>query len=118
MIRTPSRLTPGILAGLIPMLASGPLFAADPADTLYTGGPILTMNDAQPAAEAVAVSDGRIVAVGSLEEADKGSIETGKLADFVILSDDPTAIDPERLDTLKVLTTIKEDRVVFEQTGD
>jgi predicted amidohydrolase YtcJ len=70
MIRTPSRLTPGILAGLISMLASGSLFAADPADTLYTGGPILTMNDAQPAAEAVAVSDGRIVAVGSLEELD------------------------------------------------
>ena len=45
-------------------------------------------------------------------------IETGKLADFLILSGDPTAIDPERLDTLQVLTTIKEDCVVFEQTGD
>ena len=37
----------------------------------------------------------------------------GKLADFVILSDDPTAIDPEVLDTIKVLVTIKEDKVVF-----
>jgi predicted amidohydrolase YtcJ len=47
-------------------------------------------------------------------EADsKGSIEEGKLADFVILSDDPTAIDPETLDKLKVLMTIKEDSVVF-----
>jgi len=43
----------------------------------------------------------------------KGSIEKGKLADFVILSQDPTAIDPETLDTLKVLKTIKEDTVVF-----
>jgi len=47
-------------------------------------------------------------------EADsKGSIEEGKLADFVILSKDPTAVDPETLDTLKVLVTIKEGTVVF-----
>ncbi len=48
-------------------------------------------------------------------EADlKGSIEVGKLADFVILSDDPTAVDPETLDTLKVITTIKEDNVIYQ----
>ncbi len=47
------------------------------------------------------------------EDADKGSIEVGKLADFVILSDDPTAIDPETLDTLKVTETIKEDQSIF-----
>ena len=47
-------------------------------------------------------------------EADrKGSIEIGKLADFVILSKDPTTVDPETLDTLKVLMTIKEGVVVF-----
>ncbi len=52
-------------------------------------------------------------------EADmKGSIEVGKLADFVILSDDPTAVDPETLDTLTVSTTIKEDVVIYEaETG-
>ena len=47
------------------------------------------------------------------EASSKGTIEVGKLADFVILSDDPTAIDPEALDTIKVLVTIKEDKVVF-----
>lgn len=48
----------------------------------------------------------------------KGSIEVGKLADFVILSDDPTAVDPETLDTLKVLVTIKEGTVIYElETG-
>lgn len=48
-------------------------------------------------------------------EADmKGSIEVGKLADFVIISDDPTAIDPESLDQLLVKATIKEDQVVFQ----
>jgi len=35
------------------------------ADTIYVGGDILTMNDAQPRAEAVAVRGGLILAVGS-----------------------------------------------------
>jgi predicted amidohydrolase YtcJ len=47
------------------------------------------------------------------EEKSKGSIEVGKLADFTILSADPTAIDPEQLSTLKVSETIKEDRQVY-----
>lgn len=48
------------------------------------------------------------------EEDDKGSIEVGKLADFVILSDDPTAIAPEALADLQVRVTIKEDTVVHQ----
>ena len=47
------------------------------------------------------------------EEASKGSIEPGKLADLVILSDDPTAVDPEALDQIKVLETIKEGITVY-----
>lgn len=48
------------------------------------------------------------------EEDSKGSIETGKRADFVILSDDPTAVDPETLSDLQVLATIKDDKVIYE----
>jgi adenine deaminase len=47
------------------------------------------------------------------EEKNKGSIETGKLADFVILDKDPTAIDPETLDAIKVTQTIKEGNTVY-----
>lgn len=43
-------------------------WAQEPADRIFTGGPVLTMNDAQPRARALAVTDGRIVAVGSEEE--------------------------------------------------
>ncbi|MFY0616619.1 amidohydrolase [Shimia sp.] len=50
------------------------------------------------------------------EEDNKGSIEVGKIADFVILSDDPTAIDPETLATLKVQVTIKEDQAIYRAT--
>ncbi len=47
------------------------------------------------------------------EEASKGSIEVGKLADFVILSDDPAAVDPDDLDQLKVTETIKEGETIY-----
>ena len=47
------------------------------------------------------------------EEKEKGSLEVGKLADLVILSDDPTAMNPEKLDQIKVLQTIKEGRQVY-----
>ncbi|MEM1074217.1 MAG: amidohydrolase [Pseudomonadota bacterium] len=49
------------------------------------------------------------------EEDRKGSLKVGKLADFVVLSEDPTAVDPETLDQLKVLQTIKEGRVIYQR---
>ncbi len=45
-----------------------PAQAQEIADRIFTGGPVLTMNDAQPRAEAVAVKDGKIIAVGTVEE--------------------------------------------------
>ena len=47
------------------------------------------------------------------EEQSKGSIEVGKLADFVILPDNPVTMDRSRLSTLKVLETIKEGRTIW-----
>ncbi|HEB81355.1 MAG TPA: amidohydrolase [Gammaproteobacteria bacterium] len=47
------------------------------------------------------------------EEKIKGSIEPGKLADFVVLSDNPLSIDPMKLKDIKVLETIKEGQTVF-----
>jgi Amidohydrolase family len=47
------------------------------------------------------------------EEAGKGSIEVGKLADLVILSRDPTQGDVNTIDRIKVSETIKEGRSVF-----
>lgn len=38
--------------------------AAQQADTIYTGGTIITMNDDAPSAEAIAIKDGKILAVG------------------------------------------------------
>lgn len=46
------------------------------------------------------------------EEARKGTIEPGKLADFVVLSAHPMTIDPEKIMELKVVETIKEGRTI------
>jgi predicted amidohydrolase YtcJ len=46
------------------------------ADTIYTGGDIVTINDAQPSVEALAVKDGRILALGTrtdIEKSHKGA---------------------------------------------
>ncbi len=58
-----------------PARSVGPA-AAQTADTIYWGGDIVTVNDAQPTAEAVAVREGKIVAVGAradVEKAHKGA---------------------------------------------
>jgi predicted amidohydrolase YtcJ len=47
------------------------------------------------------------------EEGSKGSLAPGKLADLVLLSADPTTMDPEMLDSLIVEQTIKNGRVVY-----
>ena len=55
-------------------------------------------------------------AIQYFEEASKGTIEPGKLADFVILSDNPLAVKPEELITLKVVETIKEGKSIYKAT--
>jgi predicted amidohydrolase YtcJ len=47
------------------------------------------------------------------EESSKGSLEVGKLADFAILSADPTAADPETIDQIQVVETIKEGATIY-----
>jgi predicted amidohydrolase YtcJ len=47
------------------------------------------------------------------EEDRKGTLETGKLADLVILSGDPLAVDPMKMADIKVLETIKDGKMVF-----
>lgn len=52
------------------------------------------------------------------EENDKGSIEVGKLADFVLLSEDPTVIDPEKLAGIKIEGTVKGGNLVYDAQKD
>jgi predicted amidohydrolase YtcJ len=47
------------------------------------------------------------------EEATKGSIEVGKLADFVILDKNPLATDRYQIKDIRVIAPVKEGRAVF-----
>jgi hypothetical protein len=53
-------------------------------------------------------------AYASFEEDIKGSITQGKLADMVLLSDDPTTTPPEQIKDVKVEVTIIGGEVVWE----
>ena len=51
------------------------------------------------------------------EEKTKGSIEVGKLADFVVLDQNPLTIDPMKIADTKVIETIKEGRTVYSRAA-
>ena len=53
-------------------------------------------------------------AYASFEEGIKGSIAPGKLAEMVVLSDDPTHVPPEQIKNIKVEMTVLGGRVVWE----
>ena len=53
-------------------------------------------------------------AYASKEENHKGSIAPGKLADFVMLSEDPHTIDPEKIKDIKIARTVVGGNTVYE----
>jgi predicted amidohydrolase YtcJ len=76
------------------VVAASAALAAD-ADIIYFGGPIITVNDKMPNAEAVAVKGGRVVAVGeksTVMNAEKGS--STDLRDLMGRTMTPSFIDP------------------------
>ncbi|MGE8408749.1 MAG: amidohydrolase [Pseudomonas sp.] len=52
------------------------------------------------------------------EEKTKGSIAPGKLADFVVLSENPLTLPEKDLINLKVLKTIKEGNVIYDRSKE
>jgi predicted amidohydrolase YtcJ len=49
----------------------------------------------------------------SFEEHLKGSISNGKLADFVILAEDPHSVDPDRIKEIEVVRTVVDGKTVY-----
>ena len=86
---------PSTLLVAVLVLATAPSARGPEADAIYFGGPIVTIDDRRPRAEAVAITDGRIVAVGSrreVESAQKGA--NTRMIDLAGRTMIPGFIDP------------------------
>jgi predicted amidohydrolase YtcJ len=63
------------------------------ADAIYFGGDIITMNDSAPNAEAIAIKDGRIIAVGTRSDLEKERGDSTRMVDLAGKTLLPSFID-------------------------
>ena len=73
-----------------------------------------------PASEQLTIDDALRLytinaAYATFEENEKGSLEEEKLADLTILSNDPTAVPPDKLADIKVELTIIDGKIVYQR---
>jgi predicted amidohydrolase YtcJ len=97
-----------------------PVVPADPLVGIYAAvtrkaedGQVLLPEEGITAEQALALYTFN-AAYTSFEEKTKGSIAPDKLADMVVLSDDPTRVPPEKIKDIKVEMTIIGGEVVWE----
>jgi predicted amidohydrolase YtcJ len=59
----------------------------------------------------------QLAAAVNFEEADKGSLTPGKLADLVVLSDNPTKVARDKIKDIAVEMTILDGQIAWERGG-
>lgn len=57
-------------------------------------------------------------AAANFEEHSKGSISPGKMADFVVLSEDPFTVPPERVQDIRVVMTVLGGAIAWNESGE
>lgn len=88
-----------------PAVAMGRFFKAEtPADVIFQGGTVLTMKADAPRAEAVAIRDGRIVALGTASEISAYKGPDTRIVDLDERTLMPGMIDPHMHSVFVVLT--------------
>ncbi len=100
--------TVGLAAGCAP--AGGG--ASITPDLVVINGNVLTQDDANPTAEAFAVVEGRLVAVGSSSDVrNLASVDTEVI--LVILAEDPHDVDPDSIKEIQVVRTVVGGKTVY-----
>ena len=117
-------------AGVDVAINTDHMFGLDPNEALNPFNPFLTMYTATTrraqsghvvgAAEAISRQDAlrmmtSAAARFSFDEKNRGSIETGKLGDFVVVNDHLLTVPPERVPALRPDITVVGGKVVFER---
>lgn len=97
-----------------------PVIEPDMLETVWCSTNRLTKGGIKLDAEAIPVKEAlKAVTINAayqyFEEHEKGSIEPGKRADFVILSKNPLAVPASELKSIKVLQTIKDGKTIYER---
>jgi predicted amidohydrolase YtcJ len=103
------------------LVRPGLLIAGGSDSTVTPLGPMIgvhaAVNHSNPA-ERVSVQEGlelytiNAARIG-FEEAEKGSLEAGKLGDLVVLREDPFEVDPERIKDIPIEMTVVGGQVVY-----
>ena len=103
-----------------------PVAPATPLEGIYAAVTRRTLDNKNPdgwvpeqkiSVEQALTAYTRNAAFASFDEKIKGTLEPGKLADFVVLSDDITVIDPVKIREGKVLQTFVGGKKVFDSNG-
>lgn len=114
------------------LLAAGMVVPGSSDRPVVQGAPLLGMHDmvnqvtaaGRPFNPGEAVSGAEALraftfgsAYASGEENRKGTISPGKLADLVVLTDDPTTVDPSHIKDIGVISTFVDSRCMFGMDG-
>lgn len=94
------------------------MISINPMDGIYAAVMRSKTNDGEKIQSLTVEEAVRFYTLGAafaeFQESVKGSIATGKLADFVILSDDIFTIEPEKIRDVKILTTVMDGKIVYQ----
>lgn len=80
--------------GSAALLPESVLAAGEMADTIFTNGTIITVNESRPEVQAVAVRAGKIMAAGSLDEVSRLKGDTTRVVDLAGKTMLPGFVDP------------------------
>jgi hypothetical protein len=106
------------------LMRPGLLVAGGSDSTVTPLGPLIgvhaAVNHSNPA-ERVSVQEGlELYTINAariaFEERDRGSLEIGKLGDFVVLGDDPFEVDPARIKDIEVGMTVVAGKAAYRRS--